>query len=484
LSAEPFHITADPAFLYLSPGHKEALGCIIYGIEQRKGFVAISGEIGVGKTTVLRAYLEGVGVQGVKRPERIIYIFNANLSFPALLQTICAELDLVPRSKEVHEIVNQLQEALIEIYSKGQTVVLVIDEAQNMPVETLENLRMLSNLETSRDKLIQIILVGQPEFEAMLSRYELRQLNQRIAVRTRIKPLTDKDSVQYIYHRLSRVTDEPSEVFTPSAVRFIARQGRGAPRILNILADNALIAGFGYRKKPVTKKIVLEVARDYFGPQKSRRARWPFLAGAACAIAAGVLFIPFWKSMMGGNNASGPSGRLKPESSQSRDFQVRAPLPVAEPASASDSKSSAQKAPEASPAPSTAAGATSESPQIPAAQPLSTPGAETGPKAAGHKETDTDSSSSSTQTGSGAVTETAFRPPMQWVVKKGDNLSMIAQGIYGVSDRRTLEWIMSINPQIRNPNLLREGLTLRLPIRTDSDREDVNIPDQAMQERN
>jgi general secretion pathway protein A len=419
----------------MSPGHKEALGCIIYGIEQRKGFIAISGEIGVGKTTILRAYLEGIGVQGLRKPEKIIYIFNANLSFPALLKTICEELEITPRSTEVHDVVTRIQEALIEIYKKGETVVLVIDEAQNMPVETLENLRMLSNLETNRDKLIQIVLVGQPEFEAMLARYELRQLNQRIAMRTRIKPLTAKDSIQYIYHRLSKVTDNPSEVFTRSAVRLIARHGRGAPRILNILADNSLIAGFGYQKKPVTKKIVKEVVRDYFGTQQRGRLGWAFGLGAALAVSAGVILIPFWKTMLDGKGP-GKAGAQ----SQPRGIEFRGHV-ASEPASGQSGAGTVAEGP----APSKEEKVTP--PEMGAAVEPPKP----------------------VEAALRAVEEpypvTKPSLPMQWVVKKGESLSTIALNVYGSADERTINWILGHNQHVKNPDLLQVGLLLYLPAR-------------------
>jgi nucleoside-triphosphatase THEP1 len=163
LKKEPFHITPDPEFLFLSPSHKEALGSVIYGIEKRKGFVAITGEVGVGKTTILRSYLDRAELERLK----IIYVFNPNVSFQGLLKTISRELGFTLRADDTYEMVNQLQEILIEMYWRNQFVVLIIDEAQNMPIDTLENLRMLSNLETSKDKLIQILLVGQPEFDSV-----------------------------------------------------------------------------------------------------------------------------------------------------------------------------------------------------------------------------------------------------------------------------------------------------------------------------
>ncbi|MFZ0944684.1 MAG: AAA family ATPase, partial [Syntrophobacteraceae bacterium] len=168
---------------------------MIYGIEERKGFIAITGEIGVGKTTILRSYLESADPEKLK----VVYIFNAMLSFESLLKQIFNELGLVPaESAGVPELVNRLHRFLIEEYKNERNVVLIIDEVQNMPIETLENLRMLSNLETSKDKLVQIVMVGQPEFDRKLELEELRQLKQRVAIRCRIKPLTREESLAYI----------------------------------------------------------------------------------------------------------------------------------------------------------------------------------------------------------------------------------------------------------------------------------------------
>ncbi|MHC4183590.1 MAG: ExeA family protein, partial [Planctomycetota bacterium] len=185
LKKEPFNVTPDPAFLFLSAGHKEALASIVYAVENRKGFLAITGEVGLGKTTILRSYLKDIDLQRLK----INYIFNANVSFKGLLKTIYEELGIHPETDDTFEMVNRLLLVLIEEYKKGHNIVLIIDEAQNMPFETLENLRMLSNLETSTDKLIQILLIGQPEFEKMLDQSNLRQLKQRITIRTTLSPL-------------------------------------------------------------------------------------------------------------------------------------------------------------------------------------------------------------------------------------------------------------------------------------------------------
>jgi general secretion pathway protein A len=266
LKKRPFHITPDPEFLYLSPSHKEALAAIIYGIEQRKGFVTIIGGVGVGKTTILRSYLETVE----KHRTRIAYVFNAKLTFEELLQTVYRELGVTPGCNDVPGLVNGLYEVLIEEYKQGTTVVLVIDEAQNMPIDTLENLRMISNLETSKDKLIQIVLVGQPEFEEQLNLSRLRQLKQRLAIRSTILPLTKNESFEYVKFRLMKAGSDPGSVIAPPALREIVKAANGIPRVLNVLCDNALVTGFGYQQRPVTKRIAREIVGDFGGTSGHR----------------------------------------------------------------------------------------------------------------------------------------------------------------------------------------------------------------------
>ena len=293
LKKQPFHLTPDPEFLYLSPSHKEALAAIIYGIEERKGFVAITGAVGVGKTTILRSYLEAAERKRLK----IIYIFNAKLSFEGLLKTIYQELNLPIEGNDVVEMVNRLYEVLIEEYKRDNTVVLVVDEAQNMPIETLESLRMMCNLETSKDKLVQIVLVGQPEFEGELNLDRLRQLKQRLAVRSTILPLTKEESLEYIKFRLQKAGSPSATVFTTPALKEIIKKAQGIPRVLNVLCDNALITGFGYQKKPVTKRIVEEIIGDFDGkgrPRLVQRQLPRVVALALLVLFFGITwFLPF-----------------------------------------------------------------------------------------------------------------------------------------------------------------------------------------------
>ncbi|MFH1148418.1 MAG: AAA family ATPase [Pseudomonadota bacterium] len=292
LKREPFHITPDPDFLFMSESHKQALGSIIYGIQKKKGFIAITGSVGVGKTTIVRSYID----KETNRDLRTIYVFNSNITFEVLARTICRELNLEAGDGDPSEMVNRLHLELIDRYSSGQTIVLIIDEAQNMPVETLENLRMLSNLETSKEKLVQIVLIGQPEFDEMLERHELRQLKQRIAIRTVISPLKGDESLEYINHRLSRAGLKNKSVFTRNALRLIMRNANGIPRLLNVLCDNALLTGYGYQQNPVTSRMVKEVIVDFDKKRKALVFRWRFLAILSPVILFAVLLFSFYQS--------------------------------------------------------------------------------------------------------------------------------------------------------------------------------------------
>jgi general secretion pathway protein A len=283
LEKPPFRMTPDPRFLYPSPSHQEALAAIVYGVQQRKGFIVVVGEVGLGKTTILRSYL---AEHDAKRLS-VAYVFNANVTFKALLQTIFRELSIADPPADVTGMVDRLHDVFIEEYRQGRNVVLVIDEAQNMPTETLENLRVLSNLESTTDKLLQIVLVGQPEFAEKLELRELRQLKQRIAVRSTLSPLTDAQSRSYIEHRLNKAGATSLSVFTRAALRKIISRAKGVPRMLNILCDNALVTGLGYQKKPVTAGVVREIIGDLEGRVRVVHRRWAWVSAAVIVVDAG-----------------------------------------------------------------------------------------------------------------------------------------------------------------------------------------------------
>ena len=277
---EPFQITPDPGFLYLSPSHRESLASIIYGVRQRKGFISVVGEVGVGKTTILRSFLERVSGEPIK----VIYLFNVDISFESLLGRIIMGLGQPVPGGDCAEMLNRLHYLLIEEYRNGNNVVVIIDEAQNMPIKTLESLRMLSNLETATSKLIQVVFSGQPEFERMLESNELRQLRQRIAVRATIRPLAGTEGANYILHRLAKASKGESSIFPTRVIRRIVRYAKGIPRTINILCDNCLITSFGNQEKRVKPSVLREICTD-LGLNRSWRRR----AIGACRILLLVL---------------------------------------------------------------------------------------------------------------------------------------------------------------------------------------------------
>lgn len=280
LNRAPFHITPDPDFLFLSPSHKEAFATVVYGVEQRKGFVSLVGEVGTGKTTVLRAYLRRIEKTEIKP----IYLFNPALNFEDLLRLVLRELGNAPEGETAAQLLDQLHWVLVGEYKAGHNVALIVDEAQNIPVETLERLRMLSNLETTTDKLLQIVLVGQPELQDKLDLHALRQLRQRIAVRAAIKPLSRAESTAYIHYRLQQAGCIRSDVFSQTALRTIVRAARGNPRTINILCDNALVAAFGGGEYSVSRKTVREVLADVTSRPWKRYRRVTAAAAAAIAV--------------------------------------------------------------------------------------------------------------------------------------------------------------------------------------------------------
>ncbi|MBV9825880.1 MAG: AAA family ATPase [Alphaproteobacteria bacterium] len=267
LNRTPFAVTPDPAMLFMSQVHREALATIIYGVETRKGFIVCTGEVGTGKSTIIRAFFDQTLADAVK----LIYIFTPQVSPLEMAQYICREMGM-EEAESVFAAVPRLQMKLLELFETGKTVVLMIDEAQLLPPETLEFLRLLSNFETDTEKLIQIVLVGQPEVDTILARRDMRQVNQRVALRARLAPLSVPETFEYIEHRI-RVSGavELAQVMSPSAAWLIAEAAGGIPRVINILADNALIAGFGAGQRPLGSHLASATVREFLaksGPAK------------------------------------------------------------------------------------------------------------------------------------------------------------------------------------------------------------------------
>src|SRR5262245_4700410 len=254
---KPFSVTPDPRFFYTNPGYQEAYASLLYGIQERRGFIVLTGEIGTGKTTLLQRLMENM-----EPAVRFVFFYNTNLTFEELLDFICEELGLATKEKGRLQKIQALNQFLIDQLARGGTAVLLIDEAQNLAEGVLENLRLLSNLETATEKLLQIVLVGQPELETKLNLPALRQLRQRIAVQCRLEQLDDAEIGPYINYRLSAVGYKRHQRFTPDAVQEIASYAKGSPRLINILCDNALLIAYATSAKRVTANIVGEAAGD------------------------------------------------------------------------------------------------------------------------------------------------------------------------------------------------------------------------------
>ena len=291
LNEKPFSITPDPRFLFLSERHAEALAHLVYGINEAGGFIQLTGEVGTGKTTVVRSLL----TQAPKHAE-IALILNPRMTPAEFLLAICEELGIaVPAASagSLKDLVDLLSRHLLKAHSQGKRIVLVVDEAQNLAPEVLEQVRLLTNLETETQKLLQIILIGQPELRELLGRVELRQLAQRITGRYHLDPLSGAEAASYVRHRL-RVAGATREVFTAGALREIQRLSGGVPRLINIIADRALLGAFTEDRHVVGPGVVRRAAGEVFG--KSIQPRWlPWAAGsavAALATVSAVLLVP------------------------------------------------------------------------------------------------------------------------------------------------------------------------------------------------
>lgn len=268
----PFNLTPNPRYLFLSRHHREAFAHLLYGIDNHYGFIALTGEIGTGKTTVLRTLLE----QLQDDRYRTALIFNPCLTATELLHGIATEFGLSNPGCHTGELLATLNRFLLEERSAGRTVVLVIDEAQNLHPDVLEQVRLLSNLETVTDKLIQIILAGQPELDRLLRRHDLRQLNQRIAVRYHLRAMNAGETCEYLTHRMNVAGNRNGVRFTTAALRLLHWFSAGVPRIINILADRSLLIAYGDECHTVTAGMLFTARRELseLTPGLRRTAQW------------------------------------------------------------------------------------------------------------------------------------------------------------------------------------------------------------------
>ena len=290
LNEKPFAITPDPRYLYLSERHAEALAHLLYGINEAGGFVQLTGEVGTGKTTIVRSLL----AQTPKNAE-VALILNPRMTAPEFLLTICEEIGIGVADASTHslkDLVDVLSRYLLRAHAAGRRVVLVVDEAQNLAPEVLEQVRLLTNLETNTQKLLQIILIGQPELRELLARNELRQLAQRITGRYHLHPLSREETAAYVRHRL-RVAGATTDIFSARAHSALYRLSAGVPRVINVICDRALLGGYSMDRHRVTASIVRDAAAEVFG--KRVAPHWlPWVVAGATAIALSLGAVAWW----------------------------------------------------------------------------------------------------------------------------------------------------------------------------------------------
>ncbi len=276
LTERPFSLAPDPRYLYLSEAHREALAHLLYGIGEGGSFVQLTGEVGTGKTTVCRALLEQLP------PEvDVAMIFNPRLTSVELLAGVCDELRISypVGTTSLKVLVDTLSQALLDAHARGRRTVLIIDEAQNLSARVLEEIRLLTNLETTKEKLLQVILIGQPELAELLARRNLRQLSQRVTARYHLRSFKEEESQRYVAHRME-IAGQRQPIFTKQAVRAAHRLSRGTPRLLNTICDRALLGAYATGQTRVKEAVVRRAAREVLGARRGRR----WLAATATAV--------------------------------------------------------------------------------------------------------------------------------------------------------------------------------------------------------
>ena len=367
LNEKPFAITPDPRYLYLSERHAEALAHLLYGINESGGFIQLTGEVGTGKTTVVRTLLSRV-----PHHADVAVILNPRVTPVEFLLTICEELGLGIAEADrdsVKQMVDALNRRLLSAHADGRRIIVIVDEAQNLSAEVLEQVRLLTNLETPTQKLLQIILIGQPELRELLDRTDLRQLAQRITGRYHLEPLSREETLGYVRHRL-RVAGAPEDIFTPSALAEVHRLAAGIPRVINVTCDRALLGAYTEETRKVTSSLVRRAAGEVYG----RRVMPLWLGWVAGALGlvgiAGAAFVGWqlWQRQISPLHAS----RNRAHVAAPANSAAGAPPPVAGQSPALSS--SAAPSSSAGPAPSAMSGASTPAgpSRGPAAAPLAT----------------------------------------------------------------------------------------------------------------
>jgi general secretion pathway protein A len=295
LSERPFSITPDPRFLYMSPRHREALAHLLFGLGEGGGFVQLTGEVGTGKTTMCRCLLEHV-------PESVdlAMVLNPKVTSIELIATVCDELGIEYQQKDssIKMLTDVLNDYLLDAHARGRRTVLIIDEAQNLSADVLEQVRLLTNLETSTRKLLQIILIGQPELRTLLQREDMRQLAQRVTARYRLEPVSREETGAYIKHRL-QICGASRPIFNKAAVDLIYKLSGGIPRLINVLCDRALLGAYTEDKLQIDKRIVRLAAKEVLADELQQPQTWIsprlLVSGLVFLVLVSILFFVYWQ---------------------------------------------------------------------------------------------------------------------------------------------------------------------------------------------
>ena len=454
LRESPFALTPETRHLFLSESHQEALASAIYGIQERKGFVLILGEVGTGKTTLVRHLLARFGSD-----VRTVFVFNPAVNFLELLQLILRDLELPCPALRRVEMIDTLNEYLLKEAAAGRYVVLIIDEAQHLAPGILEEVRMLSNLETVGGKLLQILLVGQPELGDKLGRPELRQLRQRISLVAELQPLSDADTRRYIAHRLEIAGHSGQPIFTRRALASIHRASRGIPRLINAICDKALVLGYAAGATRVKRKTIRQVLKDWTVFRRrargraasARTLRRPGAGGLRATVLKGAAIVGVLGVVWGGLALTLTGPRLGEMPVQLwRSFwsagaavstvesSTREPQP---PSPVRPAVDSVRKAKETRPSAGTDAAPAVSLPDRPLRQ----------------------QSMSARGLPAAAREVPAPEPGRQVVVKAGDIFTALVLHNYGRAEVALLDYVKTANPELTNVDELQVGQRLKLP---------------------